>query len=127
MKIDYDYLKDDLFPLFLADDIIEIPYPTGFEKLRRSKGSRIFDFHFGLLEDKGYVTSRDSASKETRVGTLPHTARLVARLTFDGQEFAENLTAAKPEWLDKIKGQGLNVASDVLKNLITTYLTSSPS
>lgn len=46
------------------------------------------------------------------------------RLTFDGQEFAENLTKAKSEWISKITGYGIGVASETLKSTIVAGLTS---
>jgi hypothetical protein len=136
MRIDYDYLKDEIFPKFLnaktasisfGDDLYDLfdksdPH-TGLPSAELEK----FVFHWKLMEDAHFVKDLSGESKSLILFSndqiLGYSDAPVS-LTMKGQEFAENLEKSKPEWVSKITGYGIGVASEALKSMIVGALSS---
>lgn len=136
MRTDYDYLKNEILVRFLNSeksspdffqDIFQDYYKNDPETGLPSSEMEKFIFHWKLLEDRGYVqfqSGNGSPFSHSLDGNVTISNSPI-RLTADGQEFAENLESSKKEWVEKIKGYGIGLASDALKTLATNYVTSS--
>ena len=134
MKLDYEYLKEEIFPKFLDAETSSIMFGNdlliNFDDENSGAGEVIekFLFHWRILIDANYVDKVDGDDVRDIIryssdGSLNYLESSV-RLTKNGQEFAENLVSAKPELVNKVKGYGIDVVKDVLKNLIVNSIVT---
>lgn len=58
MRIDYDYLKDEIFPKFLDADTPAINFAKSFEHLWNDDATLgKLQFHMDLLDDQGFIST----------------------------------------------------------------------
>lgn len=133
MKIDYQFLKEDFFPIFLEADSAQIFFKTQLHDPiinTSSQSIEKFAFHWYLMCDEDMVTvtwPRENKGPQSPHDVLMQTSsgaesykyiptNQPVRLTFNGQEFGQNLIEAKQSWLHKIGHYGIGVASEAIKS-----------
>lgn len=121
MRIDYDYLKSVLLPAFLDANTSFIHFRSElFCSGDHDNAQEKLLFHWYMLCDQGMIINADN---RPAYSVLVRSSRgdvsergLPVRLSFAGQEFAQNICAAKPELLKKVGGFGLSAAAEIFRS-----------
>lgn len=108
MKFDYEYLKDEFFPVFMGKRGVD--YDIIYDKLAKGKSESLIDnlvFHWKLLEEGEYINCRILVPK----------SNIFVSLTPLGRKFAENLSNVSKETMEKIQGHSISVVTEVMHTL----------
>jgi hypothetical protein len=121
MRLDYGYLKGVVFPVFLDANTSFISFKTElFYSPEHSDNQEMLVFHWYMLCDRGMIINGEnkpaySVLIRNHRGDVSERG-LPVRLSFEGQEFAQNICSAKPELLRRVGDFGLSAAAEILKS-----------
>ncbi len=126
MKIDYDYLKDNILGPILDSKEIGVCLQDYCETEDADNPDfKKYVFHINLLNDAGYIvkTSGNFGEPIGLTSSGVYISPVNHRLSSTGQDFAENLCSAPKSILNKITGYGLNVATQTLPSLLISAIS----